>query len=182
MGRIFSSVFTSCTALRFWQAAHPCVCEAHVFWSCSVFSADNEQLARSGTNCLENLVILNGEKFSPEVWDITCSCMLEIFQNTSPQAWVLVLYTQVQLKCQRWHHWVNGVYVKVTLVFMLSHDCGFFAFQTSLLTWRPAGQDEEAADAKHFVRGNKKAHQVHPVTKRWLCTAAALHMLHTVYF
>ncbi|KAJ8265237.1 hypothetical protein COCON_G00143360 [Conger conger] len=47
---------------------------------------DNEQLARSGTNCLENLVILNGEKFSPDVWDITCSCMLEIFQNTSPHA------------------------------------------------------------------------------------------------
>uniref|UniRef100_A0AAQ5ZCN6 SEC7 domain-containing protein n=1 Tax=Amphiprion ocellaris TaxID=80972 RepID=A0AAQ5ZCN6_AMPOC len=45
---------------------------------------DNEQLARSGTNCLENLVILNGEKFSPDVWNITCSCMLEIFQNTSP--------------------------------------------------------------------------------------------------
>ncbi|XP_028265369.1 brefeldin A-inhibited guanine nucleotide-exchange protein 2 [Parambassis ranga] len=66
---------------------------------------DNEQLARSGTNCLENLVILNGEKFSPDVWNITCSCMLEIFQNTSPHA---------------------------------------------LLTWRPAGQDEEAADGKHF--------------------------------
>uniref|UniRef100_A0A3Q2QR31 ARF guanine nucleotide exchange factor 2 n=1 Tax=Fundulus heteroclitus TaxID=8078 RepID=A0A3Q2QR31_FUNHE len=66
---------------------------------------DNEQLARSGTNCLENLVILNGEKFSPEVWNVTCSCMLEIFQNTSPHA---------------------------------------------LLTWRPAGQDEDAAEAKHF--------------------------------
>uniref|UniRef100_A0A1A8D025 ADP-ribosylation factor guanine nucleotide-exchange factor 2 (Brefeldin A-inhibited) n=2 Tax=Nothobranchius kadleci TaxID=1051664 RepID=A0A1A8D025_NOTKA len=66
---------------------------------------DNEQLARSGTNCLENLVILNGEKFSPEVWNVTCSCMLEIFQNTSPHV---------------------------------------------LLTWRPAGQDEEAADGKHF--------------------------------
>ncbi|MEQ2294180.1 Brefeldin A-inhibited guanine nucleotide-exchange protein 2 [Ameca splendens] len=66
---------------------------------------DNEQLARSGTNCLENLVILNGEKFSPEVWNVTCSCMLEIFQNTSPHA---------------------------------------------LLTWRPAGQDEEAAEGKHF--------------------------------
>uniref|UniRef100_A0A667Z9Q4 ARF guanine nucleotide exchange factor 2 n=1 Tax=Myripristis murdjan TaxID=586833 RepID=A0A667Z9Q4_9TELE len=64
---------------------------------------DNEQLARSGTNCLENLVILNGEKFSPEVWDITCSCMLEIFQNTSPHA---------------------------------------------LLTWRPAGQEEDS-DVKH---------------------------------
>ncbi|MBN3299867.1 BIG2 protein, partial [Amia calva] len=45
---------------------------------------DNEQLARSGTNCLENLVILNGEKFSPEVWEQTCHCMLEIFQSTSP--------------------------------------------------------------------------------------------------
>uniref|UniRef100_A0A7N9AN41 ADP-ribosylation factor guanine nucleotide-exchange factor 2 (brefeldin A-inhibited) n=1 Tax=Mastacembelus armatus TaxID=205130 RepID=A0A7N9AN41_9TELE len=67
---------------------------------------DNEQLARSGTNCLENLVILNGEKFSPDVWNITCSCMLEIFQNTSPHA---------------------------------------------LLTWRPAGQDEEAADGKHLI-------------------------------
>ncbi|XP_037540964.1 brefeldin A-inhibited guanine nucleotide-exchange protein 2 [Nematolebias whitei] len=66
---------------------------------------DNEQLARSGTNCLENLVILNGEKFSPEVWDVTCSCMLQIFQNTSPHV---------------------------------------------LLTWRPAGQDEEAGDSKHF--------------------------------
>uniref|UniRef100_A0A8C0B6N4 ADP ribosylation factor guanine nucleotide exchange factor 2 n=1 Tax=Buteo japonicus TaxID=224669 RepID=A0A8C0B6N4_9AVES len=34
---------------------------------------DNEQLARSGTNCLENLVILNGQKFSPEVWGQTCN-------------------------------------------------------------------------------------------------------------
>uniref|UniRef100_A0A673LZS2 Brefeldin A-inhibited guanine nucleotide-exchange protein 2-like n=1 Tax=Sinocyclocheilus rhinocerous TaxID=307959 RepID=A0A673LZS2_9TELE len=48
---------------------------------------DNEQLARSGTNCLENLVILNGEKFSPEVWDVTCACMLDIFQTTSPHVY-----------------------------------------------------------------------------------------------
>ncbi|MCI4387426.1 hypothetical protein PGIGA_G00074140 [Pangasianodon gigas] len=66
---------------------------------------DNEQLARSGTNCLENLVIQNGEKFSGEVWDITCNCMLEIFQSTSPHA---------------------------------------------LLTWRPAGQEEEVGDGKHM--------------------------------
>lgn len=66
---------------------------------------DNEQLARSGTNCLENLVILNGEKFSPEVWDVTCSCMLDIFQTTSPHA---------------------------------------------LLTWRPAGQEEEVGEGKHM--------------------------------
>ncbi|KAL4655414.1 brefeldin A-inhibited guanine nucleotide-exchange protein 2-like isoform X1 [Arapaima gigas] len=66
---------------------------------------DNEQLARSGTNCLENLVILNGEKFSPEVWHVTCACMLEIFQSTSPLA---------------------------------------------LLTWRPAGQEDETGDCKHM--------------------------------
>ncbi|XP_056588700.1 brefeldin A-inhibited guanine nucleotide-exchange protein 2 isoform X2 [Triplophysa dalaica] len=66
---------------------------------------DNEHLARSGTNCLENLVILNGEKFSPEVWDITCACMLDIFQTTSPHA---------------------------------------------LLTWRPAGQEEEVGEGKHM--------------------------------
>ncbi|KAF7696058.1 brefeldin A-inhibited guanine nucleotide-exchange protein 2 isoform X2 [Silurus meridionalis] len=66
---------------------------------------DNEQLARSGTNCLENLVIQNGEKFSGEVWDITCNCMLEIFKSTSPHV---------------------------------------------LLTWRPAGQEEEVGDGKHM--------------------------------
>ncbi|CAB1326107.1 unnamed protein product [Coregonus sp. 'balchen'] len=47
---------------------------------------DNEQLARSGTNCLENVVILNGEKFNPETWDKTCNCMLDIFKTTIPHA------------------------------------------------------------------------------------------------
>uniref|UniRef100_A0A8C7U677 ADP-ribosylation factor guanine nucleotide-exchange factor 2 (brefeldin A-inhibited) n=1 Tax=Oncorhynchus mykiss TaxID=8022 RepID=A0A8C7U677_ONCMY len=69
---------------------------------------DNEQLARSGTNCLENLVILNGEKFSPEVWNATCSCMLDIFQTTSPHA---------------------------------------------LLTWRPAGQEEELS--RSYKQGDR---------------------------
>ncbi|KAK3091259.1 hypothetical protein FSP39_018373 [Pinctada imbricata] len=45
---------------------------------------DNEQLARSGTNCLENLVISNGMKFSSEVWHKTCTCMLDIFKSTIP--------------------------------------------------------------------------------------------------
>uniref|UniRef100_A0A1B0D269 Uncharacterized protein n=1 Tax=Phlebotomus papatasi TaxID=29031 RepID=A0A1B0D269_PHLPP len=45
---------------------------------------NNEQLARSGTNCLENLVISNGLKFTSETWDSTCQCMLDIFNNTLP--------------------------------------------------------------------------------------------------
>lgn len=35
---------------------------AQLYWC---VQQDNEQLARSGTNCLENVVILNREKFYP---------------------------------------------------------------------------------------------------------------------
>lgn len=45
---------------------------------------NNEQLARSGTNCLENLVISNGFKFTEETWDKTCQCMFDIFNCTIP--------------------------------------------------------------------------------------------------
>uniref|UniRef100_A0A182Q5J5 SEC7 domain-containing protein n=1 Tax=Anopheles farauti TaxID=69004 RepID=A0A182Q5J5_9DIPT len=46
---------------------------------------NNEQLARSGTNCLENLVISNGLKFGEDTWDKTCRCMLDIFNSTLPK-------------------------------------------------------------------------------------------------
>nr|XP_022909344.1 brefeldin A-inhibited guanine nucleotide-exchange protein 1 [Onthophagus taurus]XP_022909345.1 brefeldin A-inhibited guanine nucleotide-exchange protein 1 [Onthophagus taurus] len=46
----------------------------------------NEQLARSGTNCLENLVNSNGHKFDENTWDKTCQCMLDIFNSTIPSA------------------------------------------------------------------------------------------------
>lgn len=62
---------------------------ASVFFKNSLLpppSTDNEQLARSGTNCLENVVILNGEKFLIETWDKTCNCMLDIFKTTIPHA------------------------------------------------------------------------------------------------
>ncbi|XP_078254240.1 brefeldin A-inhibited guanine nucleotide-exchange protein 1 isoform X1 [Rhinoraja longicauda] len=54
---------------------------AQLYWC---VQQDNEQLARSGTNCLENVVILNGEKFLPVTWDKTCTCMLDIFKTTIP--------------------------------------------------------------------------------------------------
>lgn len=46
---------------------------------------NNEQLARSGTNCLENLVISNGLKFTDDTWDKTCKCMVDIFNSTLPK-------------------------------------------------------------------------------------------------
>lgn len=46
---------------------------------------NNEQLARSGTNCLENLVISNGTKFnSTDTWEATTCCILDIFKQTLP--------------------------------------------------------------------------------------------------
>jgi len=51
--------------------------------------ADNEQLARSGTNCLENLVISNGTKFSVNTWSETCNCIEDIFRDTVPHRFVL---------------------------------------------------------------------------------------------
>uniref|UniRef100_A0A674I8B7 ARF guanine nucleotide exchange factor 1 n=1 Tax=Terrapene triunguis TaxID=2587831 RepID=A0A674I8B7_9SAUR len=60
---------------------------AQLYWC---VQQDNEQLARSGTNCLENVVILNGEKFTLEIWDKTCNCMLDIFKTTIPHPMLLL--------------------------------------------------------------------------------------------
>ena len=45
---------------------------------------NNEQLARSSINCLENLSIALGAKFDSETWDHTCNCIINIFENTIP--------------------------------------------------------------------------------------------------
>ncbi|XP_062506854.1 brefeldin A-inhibited guanine nucleotide-exchange protein 1-like isoform X3 [Corticium candelabrum] len=45
---------------------------------------DNEQLARSGTNCLENLVISNGPKFNSSTWDNICTAIRHVFVTTLP--------------------------------------------------------------------------------------------------
>lgn len=45
----------------------------------------NEQLARSGTNCLENLVISSGQKFDDEIWENTCNCIRDMFDCTIPK-------------------------------------------------------------------------------------------------
>ena len=51
---------------------------------------DNEQLARSGISCLENLVLSNGSKFNGESWDNLCTCLHDVFSSTTPsqlQTW-----------------------------------------------------------------------------------------------
>ena len=40
---------------------------------------ENEQLARSGVNCLENLVISNGPKLDHATWERICCCVNDIF-------------------------------------------------------------------------------------------------------
>lgn len=46
---------------------------------------ENEQLARSGTNCFENLVISLGTKFSDDTWFQTSECIIGIFKSTRPE-------------------------------------------------------------------------------------------------
>jgi brefeldin A-inhibited guanine nucleotide-exchange protein len=53
----------------------------HLKWC---IKQDNEQLARSGTNCFENFIISNGVKFSQDVWKKTCLALAEIFKFTLP--------------------------------------------------------------------------------------------------
>ena len=51
---------------------------------------DNEQLARSGISCLENLVLSNGSKFNAESWDNLCQCLHDVCSSTTPsqlQSW-----------------------------------------------------------------------------------------------
>ena len=45
---------------------------------------DNEQLARSGTNCLEDLCLRCGGQFFPETWDSICHCAQGIFKSSLP--------------------------------------------------------------------------------------------------
>lgn len=39
----------------------------------------NELLARSAINCLENLVVSNGNKFNKQMWDQTTEQLVKIF-------------------------------------------------------------------------------------------------------
>ena len=59
----------------------------HVFNVChfTFFSIpDNEQLARSGTNCLENFAVSVGRQFFPDTWDKVCYCARDIFLASVP--------------------------------------------------------------------------------------------------
>lgn len=75
---------------------------------------DNEQLARSGTNCLENLVISNGSKFTSDTWDKTCHCVIEIFNSTLPNA-LLTWRPQSQNKESDFDI-INSVSMKLSII------------------------------------------------------------------
>ncbi|XP_032451671.1 brefeldin A-inhibited guanine nucleotide-exchange protein 1 isoform X2 [Nasonia vitripennis] len=69
---------------QFYDTLGPLLLEqlyAQLLWC---VQQDNEQLARSGTNCLENLVISNGIKFDKDTWNKTTRCVLNIFTSTLP--------------------------------------------------------------------------------------------------
>ncbi|KAL6259969.1 hypothetical protein P5V15_009878 [Pogonomyrmex californicus] len=71
---------------QFYDILGPLLLEQLYFQLLWCVQQDNEQLARSGTNCLENLVISNGIKFDEQTWEKTCQCVLDIFESTLPSA------------------------------------------------------------------------------------------------
>ncbi|XP_012271827.1 brefeldin A-inhibited guanine nucleotide-exchange protein 2 isoform X2 [Orussus abietinus] len=71
---------------QFYDTLGPILLEQLYFQLLWCVQQDNEQLARSGTNCLENLVISNGVRFDEPTWEKTCRCVLDIFENTLPSA------------------------------------------------------------------------------------------------
>ncbi|VDD77898.1 unnamed protein product [Mesocestoides corti] len=50
-------------------------------WCCL---QDHEQLARSGTSCLETVVLTNGPKFDDEKWTMTVNLLVDLFKTTVP--------------------------------------------------------------------------------------------------
>ena len=41
-------------------------------------------MARSGSNCLENLIVSTGKQFFPDMWDRVCNCISDIFTASLP--------------------------------------------------------------------------------------------------
>ncbi|KAL3311691.1 Brefeldin A-inhibited guanine nucleotide-exchange protein 2 [Cichlidogyrus casuarinus] len=50
-------------------------------WCCV---QEHEQLARSGTSCLETLILSNGAKFTDEIWACVIEVILNLFKKTVP--------------------------------------------------------------------------------------------------
>ena len=50
------------------------------------FFIEDEQLARSAINCLENLVLLNGSRFTNGMWTMSVDLIRDIFDSTLPHS------------------------------------------------------------------------------------------------
>lgn len=57
-----------------------------IFFKYFSFSLENEQLARSAINCLESLLLLNGSKFTVQMWNETIILIANIFNITLPHS------------------------------------------------------------------------------------------------
>ncbi|KAG0410321.1 hypothetical protein HPB47_012559, partial [Ixodes persulcatus] len=116
---------------------------------------DNKQLARSGTNCLENLVISNGTKFSTETWDKTCQCMLDIFKTTLPEmlfnaVWLCRSYRDIEDEVQ-----FNSLKVKCVVQLELIQTIDNIVFFPA--TSRKEDAENLAAAQNQQCKGRRRA-------------------------
>ncbi|CAH8676641.1 unnamed protein product [Schistosoma rodhaini] len=50
-------------------------------WCCL---QEHEQLARSGTSCLETLILSSGKRFNDKIWESTVNLIVDLFKSTVP--------------------------------------------------------------------------------------------------
>ena len=50
----------------------------------TLYPPDNEQLAKSGMNCLENLVMGAGQSFREVDWDLIIDTITDVYASTLP--------------------------------------------------------------------------------------------------
>ncbi|XP_067620339.1 LOW QUALITY PROTEIN: brefeldin A-inhibited guanine nucleotide-exchange protein 1 [Eurosta solidaginis] len=126
----------------------------------------NEQLARSGTNCLENLVISNGFKFNESTWDKTCQCILDIFNATLPTELLTWRPSSHQMQMQHidQHQQKNGTHVTQNSIENKSNMATMNRSQSQhsvySMTTMTSNMDDDTMSTSHGYHPNSHHHHI----------------------
>ena len=70
---------------HFFDVLQPCLLDKVVSLIAWAIRRGNEQLARTGTECLQIVVMSNGAKFTEASWTTVTSIIKQLFTDTAPQ-------------------------------------------------------------------------------------------------
>ena len=70
---------------RYFSVLQPCLLKKVVSILQWAIKQNNEQLARTGTECLQIVVMNNGSQFTQDSWNVISAALRDLFVTTSPQ-------------------------------------------------------------------------------------------------